>query len=248
MIKIQSLTKKYKDFIAVDSVSFDISQGKIVGLLGVNGAGKSTILKCLATLLNPTEGKIYINQLDVEQNFYDVQKILGYVSEVPTFYETMKVKDFLMYCSNIRNISIEDLNNTIQDCSLTDVLQKKISTLSKGYRQRLAFAQALIHNPKVLILDEPTTGLDPIQIVQIRQLIKNCAKNKTIVFSTHIIAEAEFICDEVIIINQGKIFAQDSINNLCEKTKSKNLEEAFFKIINNDSKVLDNQLFQGENE
>lgn len=232
MIELKSMTKKYKNFTAVDSVSFKIPSGKITGLLGVNGAGKSTILKSLATLIQPSDGKILINNIDVVETPLEVQKKIGYVSEFPTFYENMLVKNFLNYCREIREVSLDDMEKSIKLCKLEEVLEKKISTLSKGFRQRLAFAQAIIHNPDVLILDEPTTGLDPIQIVQIRQLIKSCGKNKTVLFSTHIISEAENICDDVIIMDHGKIYEQDSIKNICEKTKSENLEEAFFKILN----------------
>lgn len=239
MIELKSMTKKYKNFTAVDSVSFKILPGKITCLLGVNGAGKSTILKTLATLILPTEGKVYINDIDVVENPLDAQKRIGYVSEFPTFYENMSVKNFLNYCREIRGIAFCEMEKSIKLCKLEDIIEKKISTLSKGYRQRLAFAQGIMHNPDVLILDEPTTGLDPIQIIQIRQLIKNCGKNKTVLFSTHIISEAENICDDVIIINQGKIFAQDSIKNICEKTKSDNLEEAFFKIISENKNKIE---------
>ncbi|NLM00852.1 MAG: ABC transporter ATP-binding protein [Treponema sp.] len=233
MIELISMTKKYKNFIAVDNASFKIHSGKITGLLGVNGAGKSTILKILATLSYPTDGKVFIDNIDCIENPIEAKKIVGYVSENPLFYENFSCKDFLKFVCNVRDIDTKNIEKISNKCSLEEVLQKKISTLSKGYRQRLAFAQAILHNPKVLILDEATDGLDAKQNQQIKKIIFENAKNKTIIFSSHIMSEIENICDDVIIIHNGKILEQDTISNLCEKTKCQNLEQAFLKITEN---------------
>lgn len=245
MIQIVNFSKAYKVsynkvHLAVDDVSVTIEPNTITGLLGANGAGKTTILKAITAEHYATSGNIYVydkgNKIDVAVNPNKVHEIVGYVSETPSLYENLSVKEFLNIVADLRvakSQKIEAINSVIEKCSLGDVLKQRISSLSKGYKQRVSFAQALIHDPSILVLDEPSSGLDPNQIHQIREFIKSLSKNKTILLSTHIMQEAESMCQNILILSKGKIIANGTSDKIKKDTKSKSLEEAFLKL--NDS-------------
>ncbi len=215
-IKVELLTKKYGTQTAVDAISFDIPSGQIVGFLGPNGAGKSTTMKILTGYLNATSGNAYINGLEVEANGIEVRKQIGYLPENNPQYADMYVTEYLDFVARIYELknSRARVNEMIDMTGLTPERTKKIGQLSKGYRQRVGLAQAMIHNPNVLILDEPTSGLDPNQLVDIRRLIKEIGKEKTVILSTHIMQEVQAMCDRAIIIKAGKIVADDTITML----------------------------------
>jgi ABC-2 type transport system ATP-binding protein len=222
-IKVESLTKKYGSQTAVDAISFDIPSGQIVGFLGPNGAGKSTTMKILTGYLNATSGNAYINGLEVEANGIEVRKQIGYLPENNPQYADMYVSEYLDFIARIyelKNIRGR-VNEMIDMTGLTPERTKKIGQLSKGYRQRVGLAQAMIHNPNVLILDEPTSGLDPNQLVDIRKLIKEIGKEKTVILSTHIMQEVQAMCDRAIIIKAGKIVADDTISILTTSDQKK---------------------------
>ena len=209
-IKVQNVTKLYGEQKALNNVSFEIGSGEIVGLLGPNGAGKSTLMKIITCFIPPTSGKLSVNNHDVISQSIEVKKIIGYLPENNPLYLDMYVKEYLEFIAGIHklgNKTNERVNLMIDITGLEDERKKKIGALSKGYRQRVGLAQALIHDPEVLILDEPTSGLDPNQIVEIRNLILKIGQKKTIMLSTHIMQEVEAICDRVIIIDKGKIVA-----------------------------------------
>jgi len=211
MIQIQNLTKDYGQLRALDNVSFTIQKGEIVGFLGPNGAGKTTTLKIMTCFMPPNSGNVYIDDLNIYQSSIEVRKKIGYLPEGCPLYGEMNVVDFLKFVAELRDIDkdiiLKRVREMIQTCGLQDVVHKEIGELSKGYRQRVGLAAAMIHNPKILILDEPTTGLDPNQIVEIRELIKRLGREKTVLISTHILREVEATCDRVIIIDKGKIVA-----------------------------------------
>jgi ABC-2 type transport system ATP-binding protein len=204
-IIVENLTKNYGEQIALDHVSFSVQKGEIVGFLGPNGAGKSTLMKILTTYISADEGEATIGGYNINEQQQAIKKIIGYLPEHNPLYLDLYVKEYLNFCANAYQIKKNRIEEVIEQTGLTKESNKKIGQLSKGYRQRVGLAAALIHNPEVLILDEPTTGLDPNQLVEIRQLIKNIAKDKTIFLSTHIMQEVEAICNRVIIINNGKI-------------------------------------------
>ncbi len=204
-IEVSGLSKYYGDQKALDNVSFNVKKGEIVGFLGPNGAGKSTLMKILTTYLKADEGSALVNDIDVSTDLKKVKKSLGYLPEHNPLYQELYVKEYLDFNADIYKVSKKRVDEVIEQTGLTPEKHKKISQLSKGYRQRVGLATALLHEPEVLILDEPTTGLDPNQLVDIRSLIKNIGKNKTVFLSTHIMQEVEAICDRVIIINKGKI-------------------------------------------
>lgn len=228
-IKINNLTKKYGSQIALDSISFEVNQGEIVGFLGPNGAGKSTTMKILTGYISGNEGDVKIMGLDIKTHGLEIKKNVGYLPEHNPLYLEMYVKEFLNFIGELYGIKAEKLKKRIIEIldlvGLTNEQNKKIKELSKGFRQRVGLAQALIHDPKVLILDEPTTGLDPNQIGEIREVIKQAGKDKAVLFSTHIMQEVEAICDRIIIINKGKIVAEGSLSKL--KSNGKSLEETF---------------------
>jgi ABC-2 type transport system ATP-binding protein len=215
---ISHLTKQYGQQLAVKDISFSIEKGEIVGFLGPNGAGKSTTMKIATTYLPPTEGTVQVNGFDVVKQPMEVRKIIGYLPEHNPLYLDMYVHEYLSFVCGVYGISGTDRKQRVAEmielCGLTKEQNKKIESLSKGYRQRVGLAQALIHNPSVLILDEPTSGLDPNQIVEIRKLIKQISTNKTVILSTHIMQEVEALCDRVIVIRQGEIVADDNLKNL----------------------------------
>ncbi|MFC1512007.1 ATP-binding cassette domain-containing protein [Candidatus Latescibacterota bacterium] len=211
MISIEHLTKYYGGFRAVDDVSFTVKDGEILGFLGPNGAGKTTTLKMLTCFMPPNEGTIRFNDFNVREHSMEIRKMIGYLPENAPLYEYMGVMEFLNYVCDIREIygqkRKDRISNMIDLCGLDKVLGKDIGELSKGYRQRVGISQAMIHEPDILILDEPTVGLDPNQVVGIRQLIKDVGKEKTVVLSTHILSEVEAVCKRVVIISSGSIVA-----------------------------------------
>ena len=213
-ISVQHISKFYGNQKALNNVSFTIQKGEIVGFLGPNGAGKSTMMKILTTYINSSEGNALVNEYDVATNQKKVQKSVGYLPEHNPLYLDMYVKEYLAFNANIYKVSKSRIDEVVNLTGLTPEAHKKISQLSKGYRQRVGLANALLHNPDVLILDEPTTGLDPNQLVEIRQLIKNVGKEKTIFLSTHIMQEVEAICDRVIIINKGELVLDSPLAEL----------------------------------
>ncbi len=215
-IKISNVTKLYGKQRALDNVSFEVQSGKIVGLLGPNGAGKTTIMKIITGIIPQTEGEVSVEGIDVMENPIEVKKCIGYLPEHNPLYLDMYVKEYLDFMAGMYKLPHrkERIAEMIEITGLVAEQKKKIGALSKGYRQRVGLAQALIHNPKALILDEPTTGLDPNQIVEIRELISNIGKAKTVILSTHIMQEVKAICDQVIIINQGKIVAYNDVDTI----------------------------------
>lgn len=228
-IKIQNLSKTYGPQRAVDNISFEVSKGEIVGFLGPNGAGKSTTMKILTGYLPATDGSAEVNGFDVKTSPLQVKSSIGYLPEHNPLYLDMYVREFLEFVGSLYGLKGKTLQikvaETIEMVGLGLEKHKKIGQLSKGYRQRVGLAQALIHNPDVLILDEPTTGLDPNQLVEIRDLIKSVGKDKTVIFSTHIMQEVEAICDRVVIINRGKIVANGTLAEL--KQDGKGIEDVF---------------------
>lgn len=225
MIKVDHLRKLYGDFAAVDDISFEIKKGEIVGLLGPNGAGKTTTMRVLTGFLPATSGEVTINGHDVFENPLGVKQSIGYLPENAPLYQDMKVEEYLEYVSDLRGLSKTQKRKRIREVAeqtgLTPRLRQEIGHLSKGFRQRVGLAQALIHDPEVLILDEPTSGLDPNQIIEIRSLIKAIGKEKTVILSTHILSEAEATCDRVLIINKGKIVASGTSQELRAQHKDK---------------------------
>lgn len=215
---ISHLTKQYGQQLAVKDISFSIEKGEIVGFLGPNGAGKSTTMKIATTYLPPTKGTVHVNGFDVVKQPMEVRKIIGYLPEHNPLYLDMYVHEYLSFVCGVYGIAGTERKQRVAEmielCGLTKEQNKKIESLSKGYRQRVGLAQALIHNPSVLILDEPTSGLDPNQIIEIRKLIKQISANKTVILSTHIMQEVEALCDRVIVIRQGEIVADDRLKNL----------------------------------
>jgi len=218
---VSHLTKIYRQQKAVNDISFSIEKGEIVGFLGPNGAGKSTTMKIATGYLPPTTGTVQVNGLDVTTHSLQVRKMMGYLPEHNPLYLDMFVHEYLHFVGKVFDISSSTLKSRIPEiiglCGLGREQNKRIEELSKGYRQRVGLAQALIHNPDVLILDEPTTGLDPNQILEIRKLIKEISRDKTVIFSTHIMQEVQAICDRVIVINQGEIVADDKVANLLKR-------------------------------
>ena len=221
-IQVTDLTKLYGEQKAVDQISFEIKTGEIVGFVGPNGAGKSTTMKILTGFLPPSSGNAKINELDLIENSLEIRKHIGYLPEHNPLYLDMYVKEYLEFVSGIYKLGKNTksrIEEIIEQTGLTIEQKKKIGALSKGYRQRVGLAQALIHDPSILILDEPTSGLDPNQIIEIRNLISEVGKEKTVMLSTHIMQEVEAICDRIIIINKGKIVADDSIESIYSHSK-----------------------------
>src|SRR5438105_3106122 len=218
MITVKSLTKRYARTVAVDHISFEVQKGQIVGFLGPNGAGKTTTMRILTCFLPPTEGTANVAGFDVLEQPMEVKKRIGYLPESPPLYPEMEVREYLTFVGKLKGMSGASLakrvNEVAERCAVADVQMKLIAKLSKGYRQRVGLAQAIIHNPDVLALDEPTAGLDPKQINETRDLMKSLAGAPTIILSTHILPEVSQTCEQVIIINKGKVVATDSVSNL----------------------------------
>jgi len=223
MIKVENLSKRYDRTVAVDNISFQVEKGQIVGFLGPNGAGKTTTMRVLTCFLPPTSGSASVAGFDVLRNPMEVKKRIGYLPETPPVYPEMEVDEYLTFVGRLKGIPSGEIRRRVDDvtgrCAIGDVRKKLIGKLSKGYRQRVGLAQAIIHNPDVLILDEPTSGLDPKQIIEIRELLKSLAGEHTIVLSTHILSEVEHSCERVIIISQGKLVAIDSVANLTNRLR-----------------------------
>jgi ABC-2 type transport system ATP-binding protein len=223
-IQVKNLTKIYGLQKAVNNISFEVGKGEIVGFLGPNGAGKSTTMKIATGYVPPTDGQVTVGGYDVVSHSIDVRRITGYLPEHNPLYLDMYVHEYLQFIGRLYGMRGASLKNRIEEmvtlCGLTLEQNKKIETLSKGYRQRVGLAQALIHDPAVLILDEPTSGLDPNQLVEIRKLIKEISTDKTVIFSTHIMQEVSALCNRVIVINQGEIVADDQLSNLMKGQQS----------------------------
>jgi len=223
MIKVENLHKNYDEFKALDGVSFEIEKGEIVGLLGPNGAGKTTTMKILTSYMPPSGGKAEVAGFDCSENPLEVRKRIGYLSENNPLYPEMSVLEYLEFTARMHDIPKNKVMNRIidvvKDCGLKEKLQQDIAELSKGYRQRVGLAAVLIHNPDVLILDEPTAGLDPNQIAEIRDLIKRIGREKTVMLSSHILTEVQATCDRVFIINKGKIVAQGTPEELSSQAQ-----------------------------
>ncbi len=229
-IIVSSLTKTYGEQRAVDTISFTVNKGEIVGFLGPNGAGKSTTMKMITGYLSPDSGDVSVSDIDVKKQPLEAKKKVGYLPESNALYYDTYVKEYLDFIADVHKIPNKQsaINKVIEQVGLTKEKSKKIGQLSKGYKQRVGLAAALIHNPEVLILDEPTSGLDPNQIIEIRNVIKEQGKDKLVLFSSHILQEVEAICDRVIIINKGKIVADDKLSNL-QKASSTNIVRVGFK-------------------
>jgi len=223
MIQVEGLTKRYARHVAVDNISFAVDKGDIVGFLGPNGAGKTTTMRVLTCFMPPTAGKATVAGYDVFEKPMEVKKRIGYLPETPPVYPEMETGDYLEFVGRLKGIPTGDLKRRVSEvserCAIADVQKKLIGKLSKGYRQRVGLAQAIIHNPDVLILDEPTSGLDPKQIIETRELIKNLAGEHTIILSTHILSEVEAVCQKVIIISKGKVVATDTVEHLTHRMR-----------------------------
>ena len=233
-ISVESLTKVYGGQKAVDGISFSAAPG-VLGFLGPNGAGKSTTMKILTGYIPQTSGKASVCGFDVETQALDVKGCIGYLPESNPLYQDMYVRESLAFIAGIHQVNDADkrIEEVIELTGLTPEKHKKIGQLSKGYKQRVGLAQAILHDPQVLILDEPTSGLDPNQLIGIRQLIRDLGKTKTIILSTHIMQEVEAVCSQVVIINKGKIVANDSLEGLRSANKGKSLEDIFISLTNN---------------
>ena len=233
MIHVEGLTKYYNHFCAVDNMNLTIHKGEILGLLGPNGAGKTTTLRMLTGYFRPTSGTINIKGLSIEDNLLDIKKSIGYLPESAPLYNEMLVYDYLDYVAGIRELSgdrkLTRLKQLADMCGLNDIMHKAIGELSKGLKQRVGLAHALMGDPEILILDEPTSGLDPNQIVEIRKIIREIGKQKTIIFSTHILSEAEATCDRIVIVNRGKIVADGTPDQIKESTGVENTITAVLK-------------------
>ncbi|MFP9099463.1 gliding motility-associated ABC transporter ATP-binding subunit GldA [Flavobacterium sp. RHBU_24] len=227
-IEVKEISKSYGGQKALDAVSFSINKGEIVGFLGPNGAGKSTLMKILTTYLNADTGTASVNGSDVAADQKEVQKAVGYLPEHNPLYLDLYVREYLAFNADVYKVNKNRIEEVINLTGLTPEAHKKIGALSKGYRQRVGIATALLHDPEVLILDEPTTGLDPNQLVEIRDLIKNIGSDKTVFLSTHIMQEVEAICDRVIIIDHGRIVTDKKLKNLVKDTKVEQVIEVEF--------------------
>jgi len=233
-IQVEGLSKTYGQQKAVDNISFQAVPGRVLGFLGPNGAGKSTTMRMLTGYLLPTSGKARLAGFDTQLQSIEMKRILGYLPENTPLYTDMYVKEFLNFVANTYQLSQPDLKikDVIARVGLGEEQHKKISMLSKGYKQRVGLAQAIIHDPQILILDEPTTGLDPNQLTDIRELIKTLGKDKTVILSTHIMQEVEALCDQVVIINKGKIVSDALLADLKASHHTESLEDIFRSLTN----------------
>ncbi len=250
MIEVENLTKYYGPRKAINNLSFQIAQGEVVGFLGPNGAGKSTTMNILSCILPASSGTARIQGYDTFEHSIELRKIIGYLPETPPLYPDMTVRDYLVFAANVRGVPGKQTGSAVETvmgkCSLNDVSQRIIGRLSKGYQQRVGLAQAMVHNPDILILDEPTIGLDPIQIIEIRKLILELASSHTIILSSHILPEITQICQRVIIINEGEIAAVDSLEGLTASLRKserlsltvRNAKDDIAEKLNSNSQVL----------
>jgi ABC-2 type transport system ATP-binding protein len=237
----------YGSFVALDRVSFDVKEGEILGLLGPNGAGKTTAMRILTTYLYPTSGTAKIENLDIIEHAIEVRKRIGYLPETAPLYVDMQTDEYLRFVGESRGIRgkalASRLNWVTEACGIKSIWKHTLNEISKGYRQRVGLAQALIHDPKVLILDEPTSGLDPLQIIGIRKLVRSLAKEKTIIFSTHILQEVEAMADRIVIINEGKVVSQGTQKELTDQVRARgeakpdlSLEDVFIALLSSKAK------------
>jgi ABC-2 type transport system ATP-binding protein len=232
MIEVQNLSKSYGDYTAVSDVSFTASKGQIVGFLGPNGAGKTTTIRMLATYLPPSSGTAKVAGFDVVTQADKVREKIGYLPENPPLYSEMTVLEYLRFIADIKGVPRAEVSSRIEQvmerCFITDVRNKLCQHLSRGYRQRVGLAQAIIHDPEVIILDEPTSGLDPKQIIEIRQLIHSLGQSHTVLLSTHILPEVSMVCNKVVIVSRGRVVIESLLNQL---TKDKDLEQIFLESV-----------------
>ncbi len=232
MIEVSHLSKSYGDYTAVSDVSFSANKGEIVGFLGPNGAGKTTTIRMLATYLPPSAGRASIAGFDIGTQADEVRKRIGYLPENPPLYPEMTVREYLSFVAEIKGVPraamAERIDQVMERCFISDVRNKLCQHLSRGYRQRVGLAQAIIHDPEVIILDEPTSGLDPKQIIEIRQLIRSLGQSHTVLLSTHILPEVSMVCSKVVIINRGKVVIESALNQL---TRDKDLEQIFLESV-----------------
>lgn len=234
-IIVEHVTKQYDKQLALNDVNLNIGKGQIVGLLGPNGAGKSTLMKIITCFIPPTSGTASVENFDITDNPMEVRRCVGYLPEHNPLYLDMYVKEYLSFVAGIHGIRGKEADNRIEEMivktGLTVEMRKKIGALSKGFRQRVGLAQAMMHNPSVLILDEPTSGLDPNQLIDIRNLIRELGKEKTVLLSTHIMQEVEALCDRVVIINKGVVVANDRIENIMHNEENRNVLVVEFETI-----------------
>tara|TARA_B100000085_G_scaffold64727_1_gene57529 strand:+ start:2251 stop:3183 length:933 start_codon:yes stop_codon:yes gene_type:complete len=260
MINISKMSKYYGEYPAVIDVSFNIAKGESIGLLGPNGAGKSTTMKVMTGYTPPTSGNVNIGGYDIIKNSIDARKLIGYLPESVPLYTDMTVKEYLSYMGSLRGMGKNILNRVDEVIDLTSLNQYKnvlISKLSKGYRQRTGIAQAILHKPKILILDEPTIGIDPVQVVETRKLIQNLGEEHTLILSSHILPEVTSLCNRVLVIHEGKIVADDTPENLSNRLQTSNLCEikvkngksnGIIKLLRNEEYIVDIRTKDGEND
>ncbi len=233
MIVVEQVTKYFGRFQALKDISFEINKGEIVGFLGQNGAGKTTIMRILTSYLPVTSGKVTIAGKEVSKNSLAIRKKIGYLPETPPLYSNMTVRDYLKFAAQLKNVPVKQqriqIDKVIESCSLQSVQRKTIDILSRGYKQRVGIAQAIINDPQVLILDEPTIGLDPVQIIQVRNLIKSLEYERTVILSTHILSEIQQIAQRVLIIKSGEIIVNETLENLVKEFGT-NLEDIFLRL------------------
>jgi len=233
MIEVSHLDRYFGDYLAVRDVSFSVAEGQVMGFLGPNGAGKTTTMRCLTGFLPPTSGAVRIDGFDVVENPHEIKKRIGYLPETPPLYGDMLVEDYLRFVADLKSVDGARRNGLVEHamalCGLSDVKGRLIRNLSKGYRQRVGIAQAIVHEPKVVILDEPTSGLDPNQVIEVRSVISDLAKDRTVILSTHILSEVEKTCQLVTIINEGRIVASDTVTRLLQGADVRRLRLSFAK-------------------
>jgi gliding motility-associated transport system ATP-binding protein len=235
MVNVHNLTKRYGNLVAVENLSFQLERGDVLGFLGPNGAGKTTTMRIITGYMPPTKGTVHIEGVDIFDNPLRAKKLIGYLPENPPLYNDMTVAEYLDFVADIKQVKKQEKKSKIfyvlDKCGLSEVRKRIIGHLSKGYRQRVGIAQALVNNPPVLILDEPTIGLDPVQIIEIRDLIKSLSGDRTVILSTHILPEVTMICSKVVIINEGKIVLEESLQNLSASLR--NTQDLFLKVRRN---------------
>ena len=245
MIEVQNLTKRYGDLTAVSDISFQVDSGQILGFLGPNGSGKTTTMRVITGFMPATSGTVKVDGFDIFNDSFEARKRIGYLPESPPLYTDMTVTSYLRFVARIKGLAkaeIPDaLDRALSRCGLTDVASRLTGHLSKGYRQRVGLAQAIIHNPAVLILDEPTVGLDPQQIIEIRSLIKELAGSHTVVLSTHILPEVSQVCEKVVIIRSGQVVLEDTLENL---TQGQSLEDVFLRAISQEDSQAEQAIAQ----
>lgn len=232
MIEVRNLTKRYGDVVAIRGISFTAATGQILGFLGPNGAGKTTTMRIITGFMPASSGTVKVAGYDIFDDSYEVRKRIGYLPENPPLYNDMTVRSYLRFVGRIRGVAkseiVDSVDRVLRTCGLAEVTDRVIGHLSKGFRQRVGLAQALVHNPSVLVLDEPTIGLDPRQIIEIRKLIRELSSERTVILSTHILPEVSQLCEKVVIINEGHIAVEDTLTNL---TQTMTLEQVFLRYI-----------------